>query len=56
LIKGFTDEGDTVLDCFFGSGTTAVACQKTNRNFIGYEITPKYYEMAQLRVAEAIPA
>lgn len=38
LIKGFTNEGDTVLDLFGGSGSTGKACQNTNRSFIGFEL------------------
>jgi len=45
-------EGDTVLDCFMGSGTTGVACRNLNRNFIGIEIDPKYFEIAQKRLEE----
>lgn len=50
LILGFSNEGDTVLDCFMGSGSTGVACQETKRNFIGMEITQEYYEMAEFRL------
>lgn len=35
-----------MLDSFMGSGTTAVACKRLERNFIGFEINPKYYEIA----------
>ena len=45
--------GDTILDPFMGSGTTGVACVQTGRNFIGIEIEPKYYEIAEKRIAEA---
>ena len=41
-----TKEGDVVLDCFIGSGTTAVACKELNRNYIGFEIDPKFYQIA----------
>lgn len=50
LIKSFTNEGDTVLDFVMGSGSTGVACQKTNRNFIGIEIDPKYYYISKNRI------
>ncbi len=53
LIREFTKEGDTVLDPFMGSGTTGVACAKLGRNFIGMEINPDYYAIAQRRIAEA---
>lgn len=44
---------DTVLDCFLGSGTTAVACINTERNFIGFEIDKNYFETAYNRINEA---
>jgi hypothetical protein len=45
--------GATVFDPFMGSGTTGVACVRTGRNFIGCEIDPTYYAIAQRRIAEA---
>ena len=42
LIKTYTSEGDVVLDSCIGSGTTAVACINTNRNFIGFVIEEEY--------------
>lgn len=36
-----------------GSGSTGVACENTNRNFIGIELEPKYYEIAKKRINEA---
>jgi len=58
LIKLFTCMKDgavipTILDPFMGSGTTGVACVKTGRNFIGIEIDPDYYAIAEKRIAEA---
>lgn len=47
-------EGDLILDCYCGSGTTLVGAIKTNRNFIGFEIDKNYYEIAKQRVAEAL--
>ena len=41
-----TQEGDIVLDCFMGSGTTAIACRQLNRNFIGFELDTKFYNIA----------
>jgi DNA modification methylase len=52
-INYLTDEGDTVLDPFMGSGTTGVACVQTGRNFIGIEISEGYYKIAKKRIAEA---
>ena len=53
IISNYTREGDTILDPFMGSGTTGVACARLNRNFIGIEINPQYFEIAQRRIAEA---
>ena len=47
-------EGDLVLDCFCGSGTTLVGAIKTNRKFIGFEIDENYYKIAKQRVDEAL--
>ena len=41
-----TQEGDVVLDCFMGSGTTAIACKELGRHYIGFEINSKYYQIA----------
>lgn len=43
-------EGGIVLDCFMGSGTTAIACKELKRNFIGFEIDEKYYKIACDRI------
>ena len=45
-----TNENDIVLDCFLGSGTTAVACKELNRQYIGFEIDEKYFKIAQDRL------
>jgi DNA modification methylase len=50
LVKTHSNQGDIVLDPFLGSGTTAVACVKSNRRYIGMELLPKYYEMALMRL------
>ncbi|CAH6922496.1 Methyltransferase [Vibrio chagasii] len=50
LIRNSSKEGDTVLDCFLGSGTTAVACKKLNRDFIGVESNKKYFDIAINRI------
>mgnify|MGYP000886494497 CR=1 FL=1 len=44
LIKKHSNEGDVVLDTFLGSGTTAIACEKTKRSFRGCEISKEYYD------------
>ena len=50
LVKTYTNKGDTVLDFTMGSGTTGVACQNLNRNFIGIELDKKYFAIAQNRL------
>jgi site-specific DNA-methyltransferase (adenine-specific) len=52
LIRTYTDENDTVLDNTMGSGTTGLACLKTNRQFIGIEKEKKYYDVAVRRLSE----
>lgn len=52
LIKTYTNEGETVLDNCIGSGTTAIACMNTNRQFIGFELDKNYYNIAQNRIKE----
>jgi site-specific DNA-methyltransferase (adenine-specific) len=47
-------EGDVVLDPFMGSGTTAVACIKTNRKYIGFELDKHYCEIANERIQKAL--
>jgi len=53
LIQTYTKEDDIVLDFTMGSGSTGVACKELNRNFIGIELEPKYYEIAKERINEA---
>ena len=47
-----TDKGDTVLDPFCGSGTTAIASIKTGRNFVGFELQPEYIELSNKRIEQ----
>jgi len=54
LILGFSKEKDVVLDCFMGSGSTGVACIKTNRKFIGLELDEKYFNIAKERLENEI--
>jgi len=49
FLKYWSDEGDVILDPTMGSGSTGVACKKMNRQFIGIELTEKYYEVAKQR-------
>ena len=55
LIKTYTHEGELVLDNCAGSGTTAIACLKANRNYILIEQEGKYCDIANKRIAEFIP-
>jgi DNA modification methylase len=46
FIKLFTKSGDTVMDPFLGSGTTAIAAKRMNRHYLGIEILPEFYSLA----------
>jgi len=52
LIKTYTNENETVLDFTMGSGSTGVACNNTNRNFIGIEQDKNYFNIASERIKE----
>ena len=52
LIKTYTLEWETVLDNCMGSGSTGVACKNLNRNFIGIELDPEYFKIAEKRINE----
>lgn len=52
ILKILSWENDIVLDPFIGSGTTAVACKKLKRKYIGFEISKKYYEIAEKRISQ----
>ena len=54
LIKTYTNEGEIVLDNCIGSGTTAIACINTNRNYIGFEIDKHYCDIANKRIQKAL--
>lgn len=53
LIRTYTNENEVVLDNCMGSGSTGVACVNTNRNFIGIELDPNYFEIAKERIYKA---
>ena len=50
IVETTTNPGDTVLDCFMGSGTTGVACIRTGRRFIGVEKGEREFEIARARL------
>ena len=54
LIKTYTNEGETVLDNCMGSGTTAIACMNTNRNYIGFELDEDYHKLSEKRISEHV--
>ena len=51
IIKHSSNENDIILDCFMGSGATAIACINTNRNYIGFELDKTYFDMANERIS-----
>lgn len=53
-IVSWSDPSDVVLDPFMGSGTTAVACIQSGRQYIGFEIAEEYCQIAERRISEAI--
>ena len=56
MIQDSTEPGAVILDTFMGSGTTAVACVRTGRSYIGFELDERYHAIAEARVAEAVDA
>lgn len=54
LIRTYTNAGETVLDATMGSGSTGVAAINTGRNFIGFELEKKFYDIAGKRISEAL--
>ena len=52
LIQTYSNEGNTVLDFTMGSGSTGVACVNTGRKFIGIELKPQYFEIAEQRICQ----
>ena len=50
LIEVLSNKGDTVLDCFVGSGSTAVAAVQTDRNFVGFETNKNYFDFANSKI------
>lgn len=55
ILKIHSNENDTIMDMFMGSGSTGVACKNLNRRFIGIEKDDKYFEIAKNRIEQHIP-
>ncbi|MCL2846990.1 MAG: site-specific DNA-methyltransferase [Firmicutes bacterium] len=54
LIRTYTNEGDVVMDPCCGSGTTAIACIRTGRKFIGFEKDAEYFKVAKERIEKEL--
>lgn len=54
LVRTYSNEGDTILDATMGSGTTAIACIKEHRRFVGFELNKEYYDKAVKRINEEL--
>ena len=54
LVENTSDEGDLVFDPFTGSGTTAIACLRSNRRFVGCEIDKTYFDIAVRRIKDEL--
>jgi site-specific DNA-methyltransferase (adenine-specific) len=50
IVLPYTDEGDSILDCFMGSGTLGEWCKKNNRNFVGIELNKEIFDLAKQRI------
>ena len=53
LVQTYSRKGDIVLDCFMGSGQTAIACERLGRQWIGIERDVGYCKLAEQRIKEA---
>lgn len=53
LVSLFSNQGETVLDAYMGSGSTGVACAKSGRKFIGIEVNDEYFDIACNRIKNA---
>lgn len=50
FVSNSTNDGDLVLDCFMGAGSTGIACKELNRKFIGIELDEKYFDISVERI------
>ena len=54
LLQNYSNENQTILDPFMGSGTTLVAAKLLNRNAVGIEISPEYCKIAEDRLRQGV--
>ena len=54
MILAGSKEGDTILDPFMGSGTTAIQAVRLHRHYLGCELNPEYVKMAERRIADMV--
>jgi site-specific DNA-methyltransferase (adenine-specific) len=54
IIKLFSDENDIILDCFMGSGTTAISALKEKRQYIGIELDPEYVRLSRKNILKEL--
>ena len=54
LLSRYAEEGDTILDTHVGSGSSLIACHRTNHKYIGFEIDETYYQKAKQRLDDEI--
>ena len=54
ILDKYSNPNDLILDCFAGSGTTAIACEHLNRKWIGIEISEEYCEIAAKRIEQEL--
>lgn len=50
MIENSSKEGEIILDPFMGSGTCAIACMRTNRHYLGFELDKKYFDLTNERI------
>jgi DNA modification methylase len=53
-ILTWSNENELIYDCFLGSGTSAKIAKLNNRNYIGSEVSPEYFKIAETRIKEAL--
>jgi len=54
VLSRYAQEGDTILDTHVGSGSSLIACHRTNHKYIGFEIDESYYKKAKERLEREV--